>query len=199
MFSASFQRWPLYCPHTVANTGSPCPQHPAPSHQTSSCQIFPLSMRKTSEMFVLLCNTFIGLHDGLYIALEIMRRSMFSFENSWCIVGQLVLDYTRVYLAVTAHLQLTWCRCTTRLGFGCGVMPLLFPPFLTVPNERNVSCYVDSLLRGNGSIAKEAFWNQILSVMLWRHPTSLKDSRDQCAKTSDGGKEWITWGTRGSR
>lgn len=135
-----------------------------------------VKIRKSSEiisLFYYMISSFSLMIYTVYIAMEIMRDSMFSFENLWCKLGQHVLNYTRVYLAVTAHLLTV--NTVPMYQSSCFWLWHLRKMF-------TVSCYVDSLLRGNSSMAQEVFWNQIVAIMLWRHHSSLKDNRDPCAK-----------------
>ena len=54
----------------------------------------------------------------------------------------------------------------------------------------SVSCYVGSVLRGNGSIARELFWNQILSVTPWRHPLGRTAGTNVCGVKKEK-KGWL--------
>lgn len=67
------------------------------------------------------------------------------------------------------------------LGFGVGTKatsPFLCSPPCLMRKSSSVSCYVESKLHGNDSIAREILWNQTLNITA----SSQQDSRDRCVQ-----------------
>lgn len=84
------------------------------------------------------------------------------------------LENTTVLLAVTSHFLTVdiMPMNLSCLAFGCSIKTISsgFSEPCLIRKSSSVSCSVESMLHGNGSIAREIFWNQILSVTQWRHP-----------------------------
>lgn len=88
---------------TVSNTGWALLWKPN-VHVKPFFYSFSNKMRKKSTEIFHLFN-YVICSFSLMICMDMeMRNNIFSFENLWCILGQHVLNYTHVYLAVTAHL-----------------------------------------------------------------------------------------------